>query len=489
MSFKTVAMTSLLALSAVACGGGAGKPPEVAGGPGGKVTAVGGSHVSAEAAAGYEKALDAFVTHDRAGDWSEASCGELATAFMDAAKTQQESMKKPFPEALYNAGLAYARCGKDAEARAQFEAAVKADPTFHRARGQLVLYDYAKSGDLDGAIRQLDQIIKDAKFQNVEALVSLAALQMERGSDTKVDGRNDLEAAELNLQRALALDDSYMPAFNQLAIYYLERARAAAEKGSKGKQKGRRSGLVVAGAKRTVVNRQALDLAALVASQGIRKNASYAPIYNTAGLIQVQLANFNSAVKSFGTARRLDPKFFEAHMNYAAVNLSFRGFEEAQKAYEAALKLRPNEFEAHLGLALALRGGIDDANFDKNIAEARKHLEEAKKLEPNRAEPYYNEAILVQEYEAKSATDSAGKIKVWQRAGELYRQFIAKAGSDPAFAEAVKRAKERTDDMKQMEEFEKAGEAERKRMEEEAKQAAATAGAPAPGEEAPPAGQ
>ena len=52
---------------------------------------------------------------------------------------------------------------------------------------------------------------------------------MERGSDQPDgDGKNDLERAQRNLQRALAIDDSYMPAFNQLAIYYLEQAKAKA---------------------------------------------------------------------------------------------------------------------------------------------------------------------------------------------------------------------------------------------------------------------
>src|SRR5690606_28464870 len=123
--------------------------------------------------------------------------------------------------------------------------------------------------------------------------------------------------------RALAIDDAYMPAFNQLAIYYMESAKKSAG------MKGRRRGLVVAGAKRAKVNQQQLELAALVASQAIQKSGSYAPIQNTAGLIQVQMDNFNGAVNSFARARKLDPKFFEAHMNYAAVNLSFRGFAEA----------------------------------------------------------------------------------------------------------------------------------------------------------------
>ena len=116
-----------------------------------------------------------------------------------------------------------------------------------------------------------------------------------------------------------------MPAFNQLAIYYLEQAKAKA-----GRKSGRKAGLVVSGAAGKNVDQQMLDLAALVTAQGITKNPKYASIYNTAGLIQVEQRNYNGAVKSFKKARELDPKFFEADMNYAAVNLSFRGFKEAE---------------------------------------------------------------------------------------------------------------------------------------------------------------
>ena len=115
-----------------------------------------------------------------------------------------------------------------------------------------------------------------------------------------------------------------------------------------------------------------LDLAALVASQAMRKNPKYAAIHNTSGLIQVELRNFNGAVKSFAAARQLDPDFFEAQMNYAALNLSFRGFEEAEKAYREALRLKPKEYEAHLGLALAIRGQITFANKSKLLPMAER---------------------------------------------------------------------------------------------------------------------
>src|SRR6185295_1899171 len=279
---KTLLLVSISVLAA--CGGGAGAghalAPEKASG---KADAKGHA-VSKEAAANFDSALDQFAAHDKKQDWDDAACSAIAKAFNAAADAQKSDTGRPFPEAQYNSGLAYQRCGKDAEARSEFEAVVKSDPSFHRARAQIALYDYAKSNDLDGTISKLDQIIHDAKFQNVEALVSLAALQMERGNDqADSDGKNDLERAQRNLQRALAIDDSYMPAFNQLSVYYLTQAKAKAGASAKKGRRGRR-GMKVSGVKSVDVDEQQLDLAALVASQAQRKNPNYAPIHNTTGL-------------------------------------------------------------------------------------------------------------------------------------------------------------------------------------------------------------
>lgn len=421
-----------------------------------------GAEISKEAAQGYKQALAEFIKHDRAYDWAPASCKASADAFVAVSKQQQEDSGKPLPEALYNAGLSYMRCGLEEEALGQFQAALKAGEGFHRARAQMALFEYKKNGDINQAVSNLEQIIRDAKFQNVEALVSVAALQMERGNDeADADGANDLERAKKNIQRALAIDDSFMPAMNQLAIYYMEQARRNAGEKPQGRRRG---GLVVAGATRAQLNRQQLELAALVASQGVQKDPNYAPLYNTAGLIQVELRDYNGAVKSFGRARSLNPKFFEAHMNYAAVSLSFRGFAEAEKAYREALNLEPKDYEAHLGLALALRGQINDSNYDNFLAEARKHLEECKKIDPNRAEAYYNEAILTQEYEAKGG-DSSKSVPILKQAVAKYREFIAKAKGQPAYAEAVKRSGERAQDIEDTIQFIEEG--ERLRLEQE----------------------
>jgi tetratricopeptide (TPR) repeat protein len=379
----------------------------------------------------FDRVLDEFARHDRQSDWTEAACKEIANAFLKAAGKRAE--------AHYNAGVAYQRCNQNDAAQKAFQAALSLDPKLSRAQAQLALHRFEKSRDANAAIRELDQIIRAGRFQNVEGLVALAALQMERKRDeADTDGKNDMERAKKNLQRALAIDDSYMSAVNQLAIFYLEQAKSRTE-GAK------RGGLIAAAGARRAANTQQLDLAALVASQGIRRNPSYAPLHNTAGLVQVELRNFNSAVKSFATARRLDPKFFEAHMNYAAVNLGFRGFEEAEKAYRAALRVRPREYEARLGLALAIRGRIRPGDPAERAKEVEAELAEAKKLEPNRAETYYNAAILTQEYQAKG--DEKSMIPMLRKAAGLYGDFISRAGSDPAMTDAVKRAKERRQDI------------------------------------------
>ena len=309
--------------------------------------------------------------------------------------------------------------------------------------------------------------VVDSQFKNVEALVNLAMLYIKRNNKLpEADGTgSDLVRAKKYLQSALAVDDGFMPAFNQLAILYFETAKQQA-----GRETKRR--VASAASREKKVDTQALELAALVCEQAIRKNGNYAPIHNTAGIIQVELGRLNSAVAEFNTARKLDPSFFEAHMNYAAVNLQFRGFAQAEEAYRAALRVKPNDFDAHLGLALALRGGIDDTNFDKHVKEASDELAKAKQLAPDRAETYYNEAILTQEYKAKSGANSEAELV---KAKGLFSEFIQKASGAAEFADAVKRSRDRMGEIDQIIEFNKQTAKERAAAEADRKTKAAEA--------------
>jgi len=445
---KSVLVMTLLAagaLTSAGCGGG-GKEPETPAGKGGEAgpkTAT-GTTVTKAAEDKFNDALEAFNAHDKANDWNDAACSDMASKFQAAASEQKGGK---FPEATYNAGLAYQRCGADDKAKALFEQALTDDPKFHNARAQLALYQYKADSNEDAAIGALQQSVLDAQFQNVPALVNLAMFQMMRDADTGgSDCKNDMECAKKNLQRALAIDDAYMPAFNQLALYYFQQAKKRAG-GVRlgGKNRGRSITTNAALGKRA--DQQQLDLASLVCSQAIRKNPSYAPIHNTAGLIQNELGQVNGAVQEFATAAKLDPKFFEAQMNYAAVNLSFRGFEQAQNAYKKALEMRPNDYDAHLGLALALRGQITDVNYDTQVAAVQSELDACKKLDPNRPDAFYNEGILTQEYKAKSGGDKTKTIASLSTAKTIFQDFVSKATGNSAYDGAVKRAKERMQDI------------------------------------------
>ena len=368
----------------------------------------------------FNAAVDLFVTHDRQNDWSPAVCGEVVRAFEAVPRNAQ---------ALFDAGLVYQRCNDDKNAQAKLEAALNIDPKLHHARAQLALYRYKSDGNKDAAISALSQAVIDAEFRNVPALVDLAAVQMARDSATGgASCKDDMDCAKLNLQRALAIDDTFMPASNQLGLYYLQLAKKRAGA-------GRRADV------------QQLELAALVCSQAIKRNPNYAPIHNTAGLIEHALNHVNGAVAEFRQAAELDPHFFEAHMNYAALNLGFRGFKQAEQAYRQALTLRPNDYDAHLGLSLAIRGPITgaEANYDDLVRAAQAELDAAKKADPSRPDAYYNEGILTQEFKAKAGGDKAKTIATLEAAKQSFNTFLSKVADKreygDRYADAVKRVR------------------------------------------------
>ena len=120
---------------------------------------------------------------------------------------------------------------------------------------------------------------------------------------------------------------------------------------------------------------------------------------------------------------------------------------------------------------MAVRGQINPGNRKALLTKAESHLQKARQLEPDRAEPYYNEAILTQEYKAKG--EEAQTIPALRKAAELYQEFIGRAGSDEAFAEAVERAKNRTQDIEDTVKFIEEGAQARADAKAAAKEAAA----------------
>ncbi len=393
----------------------------------------------------FEDAEQRMARLDREGGWSDEACRQTAGAFAASGERLAQADPEASQAAHYNQGIALLRCKLHEQARVVFEELLSKQPSFHHARVQAALLRYAHEGApyLDDAIAEVQRAVTDSRFKSAEALVHLAILQLQRqGSVSDDDGADDFERARKNLRRALAVDDGYMPAFNHLALFYLTRAKR--EAGRTGREH-----LLAAGTELARVDSAALELAALVCSQAIRKDPLYAPIHNTAGIISAELGQLSQAAKSFARARELAPRLLEAHMNYAAVNLQFRGFARAEQAYRQVLRLEPKSYDAHLGLALALRGQIGRSDRGmKLLAEAEKHLRAAKRLDPERPEAYFNQAILVQEFRAR---DGGPTAKVMLRgAKRLLATFVDKAKDRADLRDVVRRAGERMHDIDQM---------------------------------------
>jgi tetratricopeptide (TPR) repeat protein len=241
-----------------------------------------------------------------------------------------------------------------------------------------------------------------------------------------------------------------MPASNQLALYYLQLARkragsatASAKPGARGRQ------MLTSLATHKRADVQQLELAALVCSQAIARNPRHATIHNTSGLILNELGQVNGAVAEFSMATKLDPRFFEAQMNYAAVNLSFRGFEQAQRAYRKALEIRPNDYDAHLGMALALRGPLtgSESDYDERLGEVQREIDAAKKSDAERPDAWFNEGILTQEFQARAGASKEQTLRALDRAQVAFERFLDKARGKSEYEAAVTRAKERLQDI------------------------------------------
>ncbi len=525
MKYISSIVIALGVVTAIGCGGG---PEPKTGGTGGKVggktvadTQPGGAPVTKEAADAFTQATAEFKKNEEDRSWDDAKCDAVSKKFLSAGQAQGGK----FPAAHYNAAITILRCGREAEAEKEFQIAldekaalaaastdpkVKADPIFHQVWVQKAMIRYRK-GDVPGINEAID-IIRSKGFdpdgsQNVEAFVSLGVLYRERwNKDTKNPDikkkddfglADDLERAQFWLQNALSINDSFMPAYNQLALFYLDKARAvAAKKPKKGVAAKKKTEEETAQEKAQAAAKadlQTLELGLLVSEEASRRDPGYAGIWNTQGLILLEMGRTGSATKAFQNATAKDPKFFEAWMNYAAINLQFRGFGEAAKGYEAAVNLRPKDYDAKLGYAVAMRGQLDayltakqdlerkenECNDpDKSGApicgkiksEAPPKIKEfgekfldfykkanaaydgARDVDPNRPEAHFNKALLVEKYKAKA--EGVKSAIAYREAEKLYTDLAQKFAGNPKWEKLVADAKSRAEEAGKAAKFE-----------------------------------
>ncbi len=505
-----------LATSAIACGGGGG----ASSGPGPKTSngvtvgeQPGGVAVNKEAADAFGAAVSDFKKHEEARDWDDGTCASVSAAFLAAGKAQGGK----FPAAHYNAGIVLLRCARESDAQAEFEIALgeaadlaasssdpkaKADPVFHQVWVQKALIKY-RTGTVP-AISEAIDIIESKGFdpdgsRNVEAFVNLGMLYRERWTKDPTNPNrskkdkfgldDDLARAQFWLQNALSINDSFMPAYNQLALYYLDKARVVGEKNAEQKKKYGVKPKTEAEKEKAAkdakikADLQTLELGLLVSEEASRRDPNYAGIWNTQGLILLDMNRTGAATQSFKKATEKDAKFFEAWMNYAAINLAFRGYGEATNGYKSASGIRPKDYDAKLGLAVATRGQLDfhlttkqamerklnecldpdksgspgcqDANakFPAQIKdnETKFHdfykaaiaaYEDAEKVDANRPEAFFDQALLVEKYKAKAEPGVTTAV-AYREAQKLYEGMSSKFAGNSKYTKLVEDAKSR----------------------------------------------
>jgi tetratricopeptide (TPR) repeat protein len=230
-----------------------------------------------------------------------------------------------------------------------------------------------------------------------------------------------------------------MPAYNALALHHLARARA--ERGSRDE-----SSLTLASRFAPARPSAALDMAALVVSQGLARAERYAPLHNTAGLIAVEMGDYQRASEQVARARALAPGLVEATENEAALAVMTRSFERAERAYAELVAQRPHDYSARLGLSLSLRGQARSATDVALLSRASVELDHAVELAPERPEAYYNRAVLLSEFTARTADPEVAFRAIRLAYCDLDR-FLLRADDDPAYADAKAVALERRRDL------------------------------------------
>jgi tetratricopeptide (TPR) repeat protein len=415
-SMKNAGTARILGLSAVVaaltgCGGAAVTASTGSGGttaaPDAPRTST-GEVVSAEAQNYWRDGLAAFTQAESAG-WNDDTCGDVTEFFDDAAEAQGGR----FAEALYMAGLTRSRCNDRTKALEYYNRALSANNKFCKARVMIGL-DQVAQNQSAAALQTFSRAVAD-DAQCTEGYVNLAALQRASGQATLV--RDALN----NLRRALAIDAQYIPAFNEMALLYVQEADRNPTEATQRLDLA----AVVCSQAQSIIRQMVRDLgeARRTSPEASRLQREASPIFNTMGLIYVKRGNIIEAVKSFQGAKEADAKNFEAWMNFGSMVLGFRGYPDAKDAFEHAIALDPRSYEAHLGLGAALRGLSE---FDAAVAEYNK----AKEIDGTRPEAFFNLALINHNYRG-------GSEQVLNEAKAQYEAFVAKAGSNARFADAV----------------------------------------------------
>lgn len=381
-SFIAVVVMALL----VACGGADKKGADGVKTEGGRVVGPDGEAVITKKAREDFDAVVAKYNEALKEGFTKEECESIASKFSKVADKHGG-----MPEAAYNVGAVYAKCEEDDKAKAAFKDLLKQDEAHQLALTHLAVMEL-KKGDIKTGQEYLNKAVGAGKntLEAVPAYTNAATVLRQRGVE-----KGDEEAfakAQTNLRRALAIDSKYMPALYQLAVLYYDVAKHRKKSSY-------------------------LTLSSLVCNQAIQLDPEFGRIYHLVGQINLAKGDLVEALKAFEAAFGKDPTLFESYLNFAAINLNFRGYEQSKVAFEKAIALNPKSYDAHIGLGVALRGLGDYAG-------ARTEYKKASEIDKQRTDYIFNLGVLEMDYEIQNKEDM---VQGYMDAKKVFQKFLKHA--------------------------------------------------------------
>lgn len=245
-------------------------------------------------------------------------------------------------------------------ARAQFEAALKLQPSYFPAASNLARLDLAEKKPED-AKRRFEELLKHDD-KNVQGMLALAGMRAQLGEPQ--------EASKTLIERAIATaPDAIQPRLALIAMY------------TRAKQ-----------------HKEALA-AAQQASNAIPNNG---PILEGLGMAQLAAGEPNQAIKTFNELATLAPTSAAPHLRMAEAYLALKDTTGTERALRKALEIQPDLLQAQSALIATLMvGGKGD--------EALRYAREVQRQDPKGPAGYaYEGDILTLQ---RKHADAAGAYK------------------------------------------------------------------------------
>jgi tetratricopeptide (TPR) repeat protein len=349
----------------------------------------------------WDEAVNYFRKQEASG-WSAGSCDTAADKFLQGGSKVKREV------AYFNAGVAMQRCGKLGEAEKHYRKALEVNPKHAPSLANIGELRYREGKTQEAQDLFNKAVTNDENIEVSSARTNLAWMLYQQMKAATVPAQKlQLETQAIqHLQRTLAIDNDNVVAYTVMALIYME-----------GWEK----------------NRNRLDVAELLITEGKKRSDRYAPLWNASGILKMKRGSVAKALEDFRQAVALDPKLAEARMNVGQIVLSSRDYKEAENQFREVQKLVKRNYEATVGLGVALRGQAtvarsagQQAEFDAKINAAEDAYKAAMEIDPNRPDAYYNLGLLYKDYRTNSS-DQQKNIAQYRRAKQYFQDYLARA--------------------------------------------------------------